>query len=76
MPISPYSCTASGQLHTKDSRTDDGGTTVGFAENGGQYSGEKNEYLKSLNQCRLLIIDDLGVERDTSYVLETVFLRG
>ena len=41
---------------------------------GGLYSGEKNEYLKSLNQYRLLIIDDLGVERDTSYVLETVYL--
>ncbi len=41
---------------------------------GGIYSGEKNEYLKSLNQYRLLIIDDLGVERDTPYVLETVYL--
>ena len=41
---------------------------------GGLYSGERNEYLKSLNQYRLLIIDDLGVERDTPYVLETVYL--
>ena len=41
---------------------------------GGLYSGEKNEYLKSLNQYGLLIIDDLGVERDTPYVLETVYL--
>lgn len=41
---------------------------------GGLYSGEKNEYLKSLNQYRLLIIDDLGVERDSPYVLETVYL--
>ena len=41
---------------------------------GGLYIGEKNEYLKSLNQYRLLIIDDLGVERDTPYVLETVYL--
>ena len=41
---------------------------------GGLYSGEKNEYLKSLNQYRLLIIDDLGVERDTPYVMETVYL--
>ncbi len=41
---------------------------------GGLYSGEKNEYLKSLNQYRLLIIDDLGVEGDTPYVLETVYL--
>ena len=41
---------------------------------GGIYSGEKNEYLKSLNRYQLLIIDDLGVERDTPYVLETVYL--
>ncbi len=41
---------------------------------GGLYSGEKNEYLKILNQYRLLIIDDLGVERDTPYMLETVYL--
>lgn len=41
---------------------------------GGLYSGEKNEYLKSLNQYRLLIIDYLGVERDTPYVMETVYL--
>lgn len=41
---------------------------------GGLYSGEKNEYLKSLNQFRLLIIDDLGVERDTPYVLKRFIL--
>lgn len=41
---------------------------------GGIYNGEKNEYLKSLNRYQLLIIDDLGVERDTPYVLETVYL--
>ena len=41
---------------------------------GGIYSGEKNEYLKGLNRYQLLIIDDLGVERDTPYVLETVYL--
>lgn len=41
---------------------------------GGIYSGEKNEYLQSLNRYPLLIIDDLGVERDTPYVLETVYL--
>ena len=41
---------------------------------GGLYSGEKNEYLKNLNHYQLLIIDDLGVERDTPYVLETVYL--
>ncbi len=41
---------------------------------GGIYSGEKNEYLQSLNRYQLLIIGDLGVERDTPYVLETVYL--
>lgn len=41
---------------------------------GGIYSGEKNEYLKSLSRYQLLIIDDLGVERDTPYALETVYL--
>lgn len=41
---------------------------------GGIYSSERNEYLKSLNRYQLLIIDDLGVERDTPYVLETVYL--
>jgi len=41
---------------------------------GGIYSGERNEYLQSLNRYQLLIIDDLGVERDTPYVLETVYL--
>lgn len=41
---------------------------------GGIYSGEKNDYLQSLNRYQLLIIDDLGVERDTPYVLETVYL--
>jgi len=29
---------------------------------------------ESLNQYRLLIIDDLGVERNTLYALETVYL--
>lgn len=41
---------------------------------GGIYSGERNEYLRSLNRYKLLIIDDLGVERDTQYALETVYL--
>ena len=41
---------------------------------GGIYSGEKNEYLKSRNRYQLLIIDDLGVKRDTPYVLEMVYL--
>ena len=41
---------------------------------GGLYSGERNEYLQNLNHYQLLIIDDLGVERNTPYVLETVYL--
>lgn len=41
---------------------------------GGLYNGERNEYLQNLNHYPLLIIDDLGVERDTPYVLETVYL--
>lgn len=41
---------------------------------GGLYSEERNHYLQSLNQYRLLVIDDLGVERETSFVLETVYL--
>ena len=40
----------------------------------GYTAAKKNEYLKSLNRYQLLIIDDLGVERDTPYVLETVYL--
>ena len=34
---------------------------------------DKQEYLDSLNQFRLLIIDDLGIERDTGYAKEQVF---
>ena len=34
---------------------------------------DKQEYLDSLNQFRLLVIDDLGVERDTSYAKELVY---
>lgn len=34
---------------------------------------EEQEYLDSLNQFKLLIIDDLGVERDTRYAKEKVF---
>ena len=40
----------------------------------GYTAAKKNEYLKSLNRYQLRIIDDLGVERDTSYALETVYL--
>lgn len=34
---------------------------------------EKQQYLDSLNQFKLLIIDDLGIERDTGYAKEQVF---
>ena len=34
---------------------------------------EKQEYLDSLNKFRLLIIDDLGIERDTGYAKEQIF---
>lgn len=34
---------------------------------------DKNKYLDRLNDCRLLIIDDLGIERDTEYALEQVY---
>lgn len=34
---------------------------------------EKQEYIDSLNKFKLLIIDDLGIERDTGYAKEQVF---
>ena len=34
---------------------------------------DKQEYLDSLNQFKLLVIDDLGIERDTGYAKEQVF---
>lgn len=34
---------------------------------------DKQEYLDSLNQFKLLVIDDLGIERDTSYAKELVY---
>lgn len=40
---------------------------------GGLYSAERNEYLASLNRYMLLVIDDMGIERDTPYTLETVY---
>ena len=39
----------------------------------GLYSEEKNQYIDSLNQYSLLIIDDLGIERSTEFALEQVF---
>lgn len=35
--------------------------------------GDKNKYLDRLNDHKLLIIDDLGIERDTEYALEQVY---
>ncbi len=40
---------------------------------GGLYSAERNEYLASLNRYTLLVIDDMDIERDTQYTLETVY---
>lgn len=40
---------------------------------GGLYSAERNEYLASLNRYTLLVIDDMGIERDSQYTLETVY---
>ena len=37
------------------------------------FDGDKNEYIKSLNKYKLLIIDDLGAERQSDYMLEMVF---
>lgn len=35
--------------------------------------GDRNQYIDNLNQYSLLIIDDLGIERGTEYVLEQVY---
>ena len=34
---------------------------------------EKQEYIDSLNKFQLIVIDDLGIERDTAYAKEQVF---
>lgn len=39
----------------------------------GLYSDEKNQLIDSLNKYSLLIIDDLGIERNTEFALEQVF---
>ena len=39
----------------------------------GMFSDDRNKYIDSLNHYSLLIIDDLGMERDTEYALEQVF---
>lgn len=40
---------------------------------GGLYSSERNAYLASLNRYTLLVIDDMGIERESQYTLETVY---
>ena len=40
----------------------------------GLYSEEKNQYIDSLNQYSLLIIDDLGTELTNSFVSSQLFL--
>lgn len=37
------------------------------------YSDERNAYINSLNAYDLLIIDDLGAERETDYALEQIY---
>lgn len=37
------------------------------------YESDKNGYIERLNNHSLLIIDDLGIERDTHYALEQVY---
>ena len=37
------------------------------------YSGDRNEYINSFNSFPLLIIDDLGVERNSEFAREQVF---
>lgn len=40
---------------------------------GGYHSEERNHFVDSLRHYDLLIIDDLGIERDTDFALEQVF---
>lgn len=40
---------------------------------GAMYSDERYRYIASLNHYPLLIIDDLGIERNTEYALEQVY---
>lgn len=39
----------------------------------GMFSDDRNQYIDSLNQYSLLIIDDFGMERNTEFALEQVF---
>ena len=40
---------------------------------GAMYSDERDRYIASFNRFSLLIIDDLGIERNTEYALEQVY---
>ena len=40
---------------------------------GAMYSDERYRYIASFNRFSLLIIDDLGIERNTEYALEQVY---
>ena len=40
---------------------------------GGMYSEERYQYISSFSRFPLLIIDDLGIERNTEYALEQVY---
>lgn len=40
---------------------------------GGSYSSERNSYLNNFYEYKLLIIDDMGIERESQYALETVY---
>ncbi len=40
---------------------------------GGLYSSERNAYLASLNRYTLLVIDDMGIERESQYTVETIY---
>lgn len=37
------------------------------------YSGDRNQYIDSLNKYSLLIVDDLGMERNSEFALEQVY---
>lgn len=39
----------------------------------GMYSTNRNEYIEKLNQYSLLIIDDLGIERNSEFAMEQIF---
>ncbi|WP_373249760.1 ATP-binding protein [Mediterraneibacter gnavus] len=39
----------------------------------GMFSEDRNQFINSLNQYSLLIVDDLGIERNSEFALEQVF---